>query len=58
MDKVVEAIPGYSYGAAGVASSPVSVEEFGDLKNTVNFSEEDERYLQLAGEVLAGRCSG
>jgi hypothetical protein len=47
-----EEISGYSYGRAEVASSPVSVEELGALKGSAGFTDEDERYLRLAGEVL------
>jgi hypothetical protein len=36
-----------------VAPSPVSLDEFDKLKATVLFSDEDVRYLQMAGEVLA-----
>ncbi len=46
-------IPGYTYGTAEVATSPVSLEDFELLKQTVLFTEEDEKYLRLAGEVLA-----
>ena len=46
-------IPGYTYGTAEVAQSPVSMEEFELLKQTVLFTEEDEKYLRMAGEVLA-----
>jgi hypothetical protein len=46
-------IPGYTYGAAAVPPSPVSLEEFELLKKSVLFTEEDQRYLRLAGEVLA-----
>lgn len=46
-------IPGYTYGAADVATSPVSLEEFELLKQAVLFTEEDEQALRLAGEVLA-----
>ncbi len=53
MKKVSEHIPGYSYGTAEVAKSPVSMMEFYDLKISAGFTEEDERYLRLAGEVLA-----
>jgi len=45
-------IPGYTYGSETVAQSPLSMEEFEDLKKAVLFTEEDERYLRLAGEVL------
>lgn len=47
------AIPGYAYGDPHVARSPVSLEEFEKLKAAVMFTEEDERYLRMAGEVLA-----
>jgi hypothetical protein len=46
-------IPGYTYGTAAVPPSPVSLEEFELLKKSVLFTEEDQRYLRLAGEVLA-----
>ncbi len=48
-------IPGYAYGSGEVARSPVSLEELGLLEETVLFSEEDRRYLQMAGDVLEGR---
>lgn len=44
-------IPGYDYGRVG--PSPLGLEELEHLKQTVLFTEEDERYLRLAGEVLA-----
>jgi hypothetical protein len=53
MKKVADAIFGYTYGRAEVATSPVSIGELEDLKISVGFTEEDKRYLQLAGEVLA-----
>lgn len=46
-------IPGYTYGTAEVVTSPVSLEDFERLKKAVMFTEEDERYLKMAGEVLA-----
>ena len=45
-------IPGYSYGAPDTARSPLGVGELDLLKETVLFTEEDERYLRMAGEVL------
>ncbi|RME81891.1 MAG: protogloblin ApPgb [Caldilineae bacterium] len=45
--------PGYTYATAEVAASPVSLEDFELLKQAVLFTEEDEKYLRLAGEVLA-----
>jgi Protoglobin len=53
MKKVADAIPGYTYGSTEVAASPVSLRELEDLKVSVGFTEEDRRYLALAGEVLA-----
>ena len=41
---------GYDYGK--VSTSPVSLEDLDLLKATVLFTEEDEKYLRLAGEVL------
>jgi pimeloyl-ACP methyl ester carboxylesterase len=45
-------IPGYAYGTDDVARSAVSLSELEELKTTVGFTDEDERYLRLAGEVL------
>ncbi len=45
-------VPGYDFGGRSVARSPLGVEELGLLKQTVLFSEEDEEYLRLAGDVL------
>ncbi len=57
MKKISEHIPGYGYGTAGVARSPVSMRELDDLKMSAGFNQEDERYLRLAGEVLADQTS-
>jgi Protoglobin len=53
MRKVAEEIHGYTYGSSEVARSPVSLQELEDLKTSAGFTAEDERYLRLAGEVLA-----
>jgi hypothetical protein len=53
MKQVAEDIPGYAYGADDVPRSSFSVRELDDLKISAGFTEEDERYLRLAGEVLA-----
>jgi hypothetical protein len=45
-------IPGYTYGAAHVGPSPIKVEELDELKKALLFTEEDERYLRMAGQVL------
>lgn len=44
------AIKGYTYGS--VPQSPVTMQDLNLLKQTVLFTEEDEKYLHLAGEVL------
>jgi hypothetical protein len=51
--KVAKEIPGYTYGSAEAARSPVSVADLELLKKTVDFTDEDQRYLRMAGEVLA-----
>jgi len=53
MKMAAEHIHGYSYGTSEVRPSPVSLEELENLKISVGFSAEDQRYLRLAGEVLA-----
>ena len=47
-----EGIPGYSFGTAAVAPSPLTLEAFQQLQETVLFSAEDIKYLRLAGTVL------
>jgi len=51
--KVAEVIAGYAYGS--VTQSPVSLAELDRLKTSVGFAEQDQHYLRLAGEVLAGQ---
>jgi hypothetical protein len=53
MKGVAEHIHGYTYGTAEVARSPVSLQGLEGLKVSAGFTEEDQRYLLLAGEVLA-----
>jgi hypothetical protein len=53
VNRVAEHIHGYTYGAAEVPRSPVTMQELENLKTTVGFTDEDQRYLRLAGEVLA-----
>jgi len=47
---MTEQIKGYAYGQVG--QSPVSIADLELLKKTVLFTEEDEKNLRLAGEVL------
>lgn len=47
-----EQIPGYAFGDESVPEAPISSEEFDRLKQSVLWSEADEEYLRMAGEVL------
>ncbi len=51
-----QTIPGYTYGTSEVAPSPISGEEVDLLKATLLWSEDDDRYLRMAGEVLADQA--
>ena len=53
MKTVADRIHGYTYGTAEVAVSAVSIRELEDLKTSVGFTDQDQHYLRLAGEVLA-----
>jgi hypothetical protein len=46
------AIPGYRYGDAKLAKSPVTLADLELLKKTVLFTDEDVKYLRMAGGVL------
>ncbi len=48
-----ESIPGYAYGSVVVSQSPISLQDFDRLKQAVLFTDEDVKYLRMAGEVLA-----
>lgn len=48
-------IPGYTYGSDQAAASPVTLEDFALLKETVLFTDDDKRALRMAGEVLDGQ---
>jgi len=45
-------IPGYTYGTAEIPDAPISMDEFERLQQAVLFDEDDEEYLQMAGDVL------
>jgi hypothetical protein len=53
MKKIADHIPAYTYGTPDVTVSTVTLEELEKLKITTGFTAEDERFLRLAGEVLA-----
>jgi len=46
-------IAGYTYGTDAAAKSPLSADDLELLKKTVLFTEEDEKYRRMAGEVLS-----
>jgi len=46
-------IPGYAYGSATLARSPVTLEEFELMKKSVAFDDEDVRWLRASHDVLA-----
>jgi len=55
MTRIIGEMPAYTYGTAAVGTSPVSLQELEELKVSVGFTAEDERYLHRAGEVLEGQ---
>ena len=46
-------IPGYAYGSPELPRSPVTEEDLRLLEATLLWTADDERYLRMAGEVLA-----
>lgn len=46
-------IPGYTFGGAGVAKSPITMQEWEELQKSALFSEEDVFYLRFSEAVLA-----
>lgn len=46
-------IPGYDFGGGKVAKSPISMNEWEELKKSALFSEEDIVYLRISEQVLA-----
>lgn len=50
---VAEIIPGYTYGQADVARSPITSGDLELLKQSVGLTDDDQHYLRRAGEVLA-----
>ena len=49
-------IPGYDYGTARAARSPVTLAELGSLERAAGFTDEDRRALRMAGEVLSDQA--
>lgn len=52
MQSVVDNIAGYAYGANDLATSPVTMKDLDQLKQTITLDSEDLRYLRMAAEVL------
>ncbi|NJO51371.1 MAG: protogloblin ApPgb [Leptolyngbyaceae cyanobacterium RM2_2_4] len=48
----MNAIAGYTFGTEQAAHSPLTLNDLELLKQTVLFTDEDEKYLRMAGEVL------
>jgi hypothetical protein len=55
LKNIAQNIPGHSYGTDGVSKSGLSVRDLENLKLSAGLTTEDEHYLRLAGEVLAGQ---
>ena len=51
-----ERISGYTYGAGEAARSPLTLADLDRLKAAVDLTEEDERWLHTAGDVLADQA--
>lgn len=51
-DEMSAPIAGYTYGAEETPASPLSMKQFDLLKKTVLLTDDDIRYLRMAGEVL------
>ncbi|HBV20911.1 MAG TPA: protoglobin domain-containing protein [Nitrosomonas sp.] len=45
-------IPGYTYGSAEVAKSPLSMDDLAKLKQATLFGDEDVRYLKMSHDIL------
>lgn len=50
---VAKEIPGYNYGSAEVAKSPITPQELEQLKQSTGFTADDEQWLRRAGQILA-----
>ena len=48
----MEQIKGYDYGKPALEQSPVTMQDLALLKTTLLWSDDDDRYLKMAGDVL------
>lgn len=53
----MEQIKGYDYGKTTLAKSPVRLEDLTLLKKTLLWSDDDDRYLKMAGDVLKDKIN-
>jgi hypothetical protein len=49
-------IPGYAYGSSSLAASPIALEDLHRLEQSATIDDDDDRYLKMAGDVLAGQA--
>ena len=49
-------IPGYTYGEATTARSPLSLNDLQRLEQTATLSQQDQHYLAMAGDVLESQA--
>lgn len=45
-------LPGYTYGTASLARSPVTLDDFEAMKKSVLFGDDDVRHLRASGDVV------
>lgn len=57
MDTAQEKLAGYDVGTDKIAKSPITMEEWEELKKSALFSEEDIIYLRLSEDILADQVS-
>jgi hypothetical protein len=53
----MEQVKGYDYGKTSLAQSPVTLQDLALLKKTLLWSNDDDRYLKMAGEVLGDQTN-
>ncbi len=53
----MDTIKGYDYGKATLEQSPVNLQDLALLKKTLLWSDDDDRFLKMAGEVLKDQTS-
>ena len=57
MELTTEKISGYDYGESGLETSPVTLHDLDLLKKTLLWSDDDDRFLRMAGDVLKDQLS-